>query len=238
MKFLGSQRFLILYSGLVTLAFSVTVLCGFVAQSKRGTFEQIDVQRINLVEPDGTIRMVISDKAQFPGSYIKGKEIPRPDRKSTGIIFIDDEGSEIGGLTFRGSKDNDGKVHSNGHLSFDQYMQDQIFAIDAGEDAGAHYSALTISDRPDYPITEEFDVAQKIRALPPDQQSSAWQKFYEAHPGYHPRIVFGRSVDKSSVLRMKDLDGHDRLVIQVTADGTPVIEFLDKDGKVIGRLPK
>src|SRR2546423_11098578 len=110
MKFLGSQRFLVVYSGLVTLVFCVTVLCAFVMQSKTAAFEQIDVQRINLVEPDGKVRMIISDKAHFPGSLIKGTEAPRSDRKTTGLIFIDDDGTEMGGLIFGGTKDKDGKV--------------------------------------------------------------------------------------------------------------------------------
>lgn len=238
MKFFGTQRFLAVYSGLVTLAFAVTVLCGFVMQSKRTTFEQIDVQRINIVEPDGKVRMVISDKARFPGSYIKETEFPRSDRKTTGMIFIDDEGTEMGGLIFGGSKDKDGKVQSNGHLSFDQYMQDQTFSIDAGEESGRRYSAITISDRGDYPITEALEAAQRIRALPEDQRTAEWKKFAATHPGDHTRIAFGRSIDKSAVLRMKDLDGHDRLVIQVTANGSPLIKFLDKDGKVVTQLPK
>ena len=238
MKFLDSQRFLVLYSGLVTLAFAVSVLCGFVNQTKKASFEQIDVQRINLVEPDGKIRMVISDKARFPGSYVNGSEFPRSDRKTTGMIFIDDDGTEMGGLIFGGVKDTNGKVSSNGHLSFDQYMQDQTFSIDAGEDSGKRWSAITISDRGDYPITEALEAAQRIRGLPEDQRAAEWKKFAATHPGDHTRIAFGRATDKSAVLRLKDLEGHDRLVIQVAADGSPIIKFLDGEGKVISQLPK
>lgn len=238
MNLFSNQRFLTVYSGVVTAGLGIAVLSGFTLQPRRTTFEQIDVQRINLVEPDGTIRMVISDKARFPGSYIKGTEFPRPDRKTTGMIFVDDEGTEMGGLIFRGSKDKEGKVQSNGHLSFDQYMQDQTFSIDAGEESGKRYSAITISDRGDYPITEALEAVQRIHALPEDQRAAEWKQFAATHPGDHTRIAFGRSTDKSAVLRMKDLEGHDRLVIQVTADGSPVIKFLDKDGKVMSQLPK
>jgi len=83
MRFLGSQRFLAVYSGLVTLAFCITILCGFVLSPKRNAFEEIDVQRINLVEPDGKLRMVISDRTRFPGSYIgqrNSKQRPKDHR--------------------------------------------------------------------------------------------------------------------------------------------------------------
>jgi len=144
----------------------------------------------------------------------------------------------MGGLTFDGSKDKDGSVHSNGHLSFDQYMQDQTFSIDAGEDGGQRYSVVAISDRGNYPITEALEAAQRINALPQDQRRAAWRKFIETHPGDNPRMVMGRDTDKSVALRMRDVEGRDRLLIQVSADGSPVIKFLDKDGKVISQLPK
>src|SRR5258708_32906109 len=61
-----SQRFLTIYSGVLTVVFAVTILGGF-APSKKPVFEEITVQRVNISEPDGTLRMVISDKALFPG---------------------------------------------------------------------------------------------------------------------------------------------------------------------------
>jgi hypothetical protein len=37
---------------------------------------------------------------------------------------------------------------------------------------------------------------------------------------------------------MKDSKERDRIVMQVQADGTPLIKFLDADGKVISQLQK
>jgi hypothetical protein len=33
------------------------------------------------------------------------------------------------------------------------------------------------------------------------------------------------------------VEGHDRIVIQVAADGSPVIRFLDPKGGIVGELP-
>ena len=238
MKIFARPQFLLVYSAIVTLAFAVTVLGGFAGAPKKVAFDEIDVQRINVVEPDGTVRLVISDKARFPGSFIKGQEHSRADRKSTGMLFMDDEGTEMGGLIFGGSKDKNGVIRSNGHLSFDQYMQDQIFVIDAGQDGDAHYSAILISDRGDYPITDAMEAAQRIAKLPPEQRQAEWKKFAASHPGDHTRIALGRADDKSVVLRMKDTEGRDRLVLEVAPDGNPVLEFLDANGKVISHLPQ
>jgi hypothetical protein len=65
--FLSSRRFLAIYSGCLTLVFALTVLAGFARHTQSGSFDQITVHRVNVVEPDGTVRLVISDKAEFPG---------------------------------------------------------------------------------------------------------------------------------------------------------------------------
>jgi hypothetical protein len=78
--------------------------------------EELDVQRINLREPDGTLRLVISNKSKAPGIFIKGKEYPHPDRKTAGMIFFNDEGTENGGLIFGGETSPDGIKHSSGQF--------------------------------------------------------------------------------------------------------------------------
>src|SRR6516165_4145394 len=118
----SSQRFLAVYSSLLTFAFAATVLLGSSAPPRDATFDAITVRRLNIVEPDGTLRFVLSSKSDFPGTYIKGKEHPRPDRRTAGMLFLNDEGSEVGGLIFGGSRDARGEIESHGHLSFDQYM--------------------------------------------------------------------------------------------------------------------
>ncbi len=233
-----SSKFLAIYSGTLTLAFAITVLGGFSGKSKPQHFDEISVGRINVVEPDGKLRLVISNRAQFPGSFIQGKEIERPDRQDTGLLFLDDEGTEMGGLTWGGSKDKNGKITADGHLSFDQYMQDQIFAIDAGREGGSKWSAMTFSDRGDYSIMEGFEAAKRIRALPEAERKAAWAKFRQEHPGDQNRVVIGRAPDNSSVLRLKDPQGRDRIVLKVDAKGDPAVQVLDAEGKVISQLPQ
>jgi hypothetical protein len=232
MRLLSSPRFLAIYSGILTLVFAATILAGFADTHRKQKFDEIDVGRINVVEPDGTLRMVISNKAVFPGIIIKGKETPHPTRKSAGILFFNDEGTENGGLIFGGSKDAKGTVTSYGHLSFDQYEQDQVFSIDAGEENGKRTSELRIIDQPDHPITQDLAEAARIGKLPKDQQPAEWRKYRATTPHSEPRIMLGRDDDRSVALRLKDVEGHDRIVIRVAADGTPALQLLDASGKV------
>lgn len=236
-KLFSSQRFLAIYSGVLTIAFAIVVLAGFAESRQRQVLDEVTVHRINIVEPDGTLRLVISNKSEFPGIIIKGKETPHPDRKTAGMLFFNDEGTENGGLIFGGSKDAQGKVSSYGHLSFDQYEQDQVFTIDAGEENGTRSSQLRIMDQPDHPITDEIAAADRIARLPKAEQTAAWEKYRATTPHSEPRVYLGRDDDRSVALRLKDVAGRDRIVVKVQPDGTPLLQFLNENGKVMSQLP-
>lgn len=92
-------------------------------------------------------------------------------------------------------------------------------------------------DEPDHPITQEVEAASRIAKLPKDQQEAAWKQFRATTPHAETRIVLGRDDDKSVALRLKDVEGRDRIVIRVQSDGTPVVQFLDEKGKVVSQLP-
>ncbi|HEV2420557.1 MAG TPA: hypothetical protein VGS59_02510 [Candidatus Acidoferrales bacterium] len=215
------------YATVTTLLIIVLVNSAFALEEQRTKFSAIDVQRINIVEPDGTLRMVISDKSQFPGIIINNKEHTHPNgRSSAGMIFYNDEGTENGGLIFGGMKDKTGTVSSYGHLSFDRYLQDQVFTIDASEEGKGKRSGLSIVDDPDWPITDFLSAT-------PDEQKN----FFKTHAPPRQRIYLGRTPDDSASLTLKDKDGHARIVIKVNPDGSPVIQFFDPSGKVISQLP-
>ena len=235
MKLLSSQRFLAVYSGVLTMVFALTVF-GSLAANRR-TFDEIDVHRINVVEADGTLRMVLSNKARFPGIIVKGKEYPHEERKTAGILFFDDEGTENGGLIFGGIRGKNGKVESWGHLSFDQYMQDQVFTIDAGEENGQRRSGIGIWDRGDYSLLDLIQASIRIEKLPQAQQESEWDKFFATHLGDAQRVYLGREADRTVALRLKDGQGHDRVILSVNSDGTAGLKFLDSTGKITSKFP-
>ena len=194
--------------------------------------------RINIVEPDGKIRMVLTNESNAPGYYLKNKEYSHDTRHSAGLLFFDDEGTEDGGLIYYLTKDAHGNVTgSNVHLSFDKYMQDQMFTIEAGSEDHKDYSFLNIQDRGNYPVTDAIAANQRISKLPKEQQGAEWKKFMATHPDDHVRIVLGRVADGSAVLRLKDKEEHDRIILRVAPDGSPQLQMLDASGKVLSELP-
>jgi hypothetical protein len=67
------------------------------SQAKDATFHTVTASRINVVAPDGTPRMVISNAKEFPRPILNGKVLKR--RVSpAGLVFYDKEGNERGGL--------------------------------------------------------------------------------------------------------------------------------------------
>jgi len=238
MSFLANQRFLAIYSGVLTLVFLITVLSGFTGSSGRLHLKELDVERINVVEPDGTLRMTISDRSLFPGFIVKGKEFPHPGRSAAGMLFFNDEGTENGGLIFGGEKGKDGKISNYGHLSFDQYMQDQTVVLE-GDQEGADYNKhLEINDQPLYPITDALGIAERYEADPTPENKAALEKFVSAHGGQTQRLFLGEDPKEGLTLNMKDDKGRSRIVLRVQPDGRPVLEFLDADGRIVSQLPK
>jgi hypothetical protein len=220
------------YSAVLTVVLCVVLLSG-ASSKKKASFDQIDVKRINLVEPGGTIRMVISNRADFPGLIVKGKEYPH-DRQTAGMLFFDDEGTENGGLIFGGSKDKDGKVQSWGHLSFDRYMGDQVMVLNAEEIDGQRHAGIEFVDEPDVPLKLVTDALQ----LSPDQGKSKLRELFSGNNKPQQRAYLGRKFDQSSALELEDAQGRDRILISVAANGNPTMKFLDEQGKVIEEFPK
>lgn len=227
-----TQRVLLAYSGVLTVVLCVVLLSG-ASSKKKASFDEINVKRINLVEPDGTIRMVISNRADFPGLIVKGKEYPH-DRQTAGMLFFDDEGTENGGLIFGGSKDKDGKVQSWGHLSFDRYMGDQVMVHNAEEMDGQRHAGIEFVDEPDVPLNLVTDALQ----LSPDQRKSKLRELFSGKNKPQQRAYLGRKFDQSSALELEDAQGRDRILISVAANGNPTMKFLDEQGKVIEEFPK
>lgn len=232
MKILFGNRFLVVYSGVLTTVFAVSMLSGFVVAPKRTTLQELDVQRINVVEPDGTLRMVISDHARFPGVIIRGKEYAQA-RPQAGMLFYNDEGSENGGLIFGGHKDAQGKiVDSGGSLTFDKYEQDQLVQLIGAHDSSGHEAGLIISDRPDRPIQDDMSESAAIDKMPAASRERLQRERQKTGYNGATRITVARGDDGAAKIILRDALGRPRIVMGVTKDGSASLKFLDADGKV------
>ncbi len=230
-------RWLKLYA-LVSSALLVgLIFLGAQKPGHKARFDEIDVGRINVVEPDGTLKLVLSNKASFPGLIFKMKEYPHPNRKTAGILFFNDDGTENGGLIFGGRKEPGGTASGYGHLSFDAFEQDQVFSIDASEEGGKKTSGLAVIDRPDYSIIELVELMERVKGLDPEAQKAEFEKFQAGHGASSRRLYLGRRDDQSVALQLMDPQGRERIRLRVGADGTPTITLLDASGRAVSEWP-
>lgn len=229
MRFNPSQ-FLGSCTGVLILGAALT-LTGAGSPPRNAKFNTITVQRIDVREPDGTPRLIISNAARAPGIIIKGHEQPHPSRKSAGMIFYNSEGTETGGLIFDGHQSADGTRHSSGSLTFDRYEQDQIVQLVESENGQNRYGGVVVNDQPDPMI--DWAAINRARNLRGAAQRAA---FKAAHAGGTQRVFIGRAKDKSSELALRDASGKLRLILKVTATGKASIEFLDSKGNITRRL--
>jgi hypothetical protein len=222
----------LIYMWLAAISMFLCVLAwGQTAVERKTTsFYEIDVQRINVREPDGTLRMTISNSATAPGLIFKGREHPFPNRQAAGILFFNDEGTENGGLLFGGTKKGQ-NVSSGGHLSFDQYEQDQVISLDQTEEHGRRRAGLTFFDRPATPIP--LEVIDNVNTPEGDAE---FEKLTAAGGFGYPRLFIGKAEDRASTVILRDAKGLARLKLTVTPAGAASIDFMDESGKVVRHI--
>lgn len=196
-----TTKILLAYSTLVTTFLAILVLAGF-ASPRVQRFDEIDVHRINVRESDGTLRMVISNRARLPGVIEKGKEHLKTDRPYAGMLFYNDEGTENGGLVFGGHRNANGEIVDSGaSLSFDRYgAKSQIVQLAGVDDSKDHLVGLMVS---------ESDPTNTRR-----------------------RVFIGHDKEGAASVSLMDRNGRRRILLQVAADGTPSLSFLDAEGRV------
>ena len=200
--------------------------------TRNGNFDVLTAQRINIVEPDGRLALVISDHAnQHPGR-IDGKDIPARDRPA-GLIYFNEEGDECGGFLWNGNKKENGMT-----LTADQYKNDQIMALDYEDDHGATPSRMygfRLWDRSDsFTLGKELAYSDSLQRL---HDTAAY------HAGFEilrkrglvgvDRLFLGRTKDGSTGLFLRDDKGVPRLRIYVSKQNEPVIETLNEKGEMV-----
>lgn len=209
------------------------------AGPQKAVFDEVSVKRLNIVEPNGKYRLVLSNSERFPGLFMEGKEYKHHSRAGGGMLFFNDEGDEVGGLTYGSNRSGD-QYSASGSLTLDQYKQDQTVGIQYTEANGRRTAGLRVWDRPDYSIKPLMEMSDRAARAPSDAEKQKirgeMQAFANANGGGGAERVFaGKAID-DAIVRLADKSGKTRLLLKVGADGMPSIEFLDPQGKVVKRI--
>lgn len=206
----------------MALALCAALLVGAKAVPKDASFGSIDAERINIREPDGTLRLTISNQASFPGAFVRNREVEHP-RDVAGFLFFNDEGTEQGGLIYNGRVGKDGKPSSGLSLTFDRYQQDQQMQLLGVDEGGAHFAGLAFNDVADGTIRPIFSDADKAANEAGDHAITQ-------------RVFLGKSASRNSTLQLLDARGKPRLELSVAPSGDARIVFLDEAGKPVREI--
>src|SRR5262249_11318287 len=94
---------LLLLSNTLSLATTcILLLAGFGGPARRASFQEIDVERINVVGSQGKPVMVLTNRQRMPGPSMNGKDYPPSVSEGrnllSGMLFFNEQGDEVGGL--------------------------------------------------------------------------------------------------------------------------------------------
>ncbi len=230
------------YAVIVTILFASAGV--YLLKNKNDHFKEITVERINVVESNGQNRLIISNKERSPEvyEYGKGYNPPIAGHNRPGFIFYNDEGTENGGLTFMGHTDSSGKYIATGHLSFDQYNQNEVIYLQYADDNGQQTTGLHVDDwqqkPPFWQFREKYKAIQKLPEGPDKKQ--LLNHLMNPQPGqsaFAQRVFVGKD-DKTAMVILSDRTGKPRIQLLVDSSGTPKLNFLDGQGHIIYSLPK
>jgi hypothetical protein len=211
-------------------------------------FNEIDVERINIVEKDGTVKMVITNVDRFPNgtSTINNRPTNAERKKRSGMLFFNEEGIECGGFIYDGKKTENG--HSAGlSLTYDQYDGDQVMQLltqDVGKgDKRFVSSTLAFNDRPDKESQlKTMEIMQELEVLRQKDPKAMEKKYkeYEAQGilGGVPRVMLGKSRSQNNGLFLFDDKGMPKAMFYVDKENNAKLDFYDERGNIIASFPE
>ena len=237
-------RFLSTYAMLssILLLIALFLILKMNRKTENLTVEELTAKRINIIEPNGQPRLVLSNVEKSPANLNHGKPVGIPGGNRGGLIFYDDEATECGGLVFSGRKDSSGKYFASGHFSFDQYNQNQVLYLQYLDDNGDRKTGLYVDDWHNSPPYPEFRRTYKeTEKLPngPERDAKLKQLLEPANsdPAFAHLVFIGKDAAKSALINLADKKGKTRIQLIVDSTGEAKINFLDTIGKVIYSLP-
>jgi hypothetical protein len=234
-------------SNLVLLGFVTFILFSSFGHQDANQTKEITLERINIVNADGTPVMVISNKERIANAVMGGKKYPvsmiEGRDKMAGIIFFNEGGDEMGGLIFNSFKMQNGKVAGMGHLSFDRFNDNQVISLEHNENQNGVRSGLTFYDRPgDGTFKKSLDLIEEANqaSISPERKAeiNATFKNWSTQKALGAQRLFIGSRNETVQLELKDKKGNVRGRFSVDDKGDAKLEFLNEKGEITSVFPK
>ncbi|MDO7847772.1 hypothetical protein Q5H92_15495 [Hymenobacter sp. M29] len=231
-----SLRLLQVWVGVLTLlVVGLLLALVYLLQTQRSPV--LTAERINIVEPDGQLKMVISgSRRQHPG-MLNGRSLPARER-GAGLTFFNEAGDECGGLLYNGNPREASMVYS-----IDQFRNDQLMQLQYDQRAGTgpvvRSYGLKLWDRNDsFPLTRELAYLDSLTAL---HDTAAYRRgvaqLVASNQLGAERLFLGRAASGETGLFLRDSKGRVRLKIYIDTHDQPVMQLVDASGQPAKLLP-
>lgn len=211
-------------------------------------FTEIDVERINIIEKDGTVKMILTNVERFPNgtTTVNNRPTTEDRKKRSGMLFFNEDGMECGGFIYDGTKNDSG--HSSGlSLTYDQYDGDQVMQLLTQDYQQGNKrmvsSSLAFNDRPAKESQiKTAAIMKELEALRKTDPKEMQRKFKEYEQqelvGGVPRVLLGKTRSQNNGLFLFDDQGKPRAMFYVDKDNNAKLDFLDDKGSVISSFPQ
>lgn len=233
---------------LATVTGMVFIISSAFKNSGNQRFSEIDVERINIIEKDGTVKMIITNVERFPnGNDIINERPTNDDRKKrSGMLFFNEDGIECGGFIYDGQKNENG--HSAGlSLTYDQYDGDQVMQLLTTDFKQGNKrvvsSGLTFNDRPKTESQlKTFEIMEELKELRKKDPEAMQEKYkqYEEQGlvGGAVRVMIGKNRSENNGLFLFDDKGSPRAMFYVDKENNAKLDFFNGKGEVIASFPE
>jgi len=233
-------------------AFAVCVVAGILLTSlyafktsENRKFGTIDVERINIVEKDGTVKMLITNVEHFPtiGDSTNG-QAEHKRKKRSGMLFFNEEGIECGGFIYDGAKNKKG--HSSGlSLTYDQYDGDQVMQLLTTDNKKGNKrivsSVLAFNDRAKNETQQgSILINEELKAIKDPKERRKKYKEYKDKQllGSTRRIMLGKTKSENNGLFLFDDKGKPRAQFSIDKDNNVKLVAYDEHGNIVSSWPQ
>lgn len=194
-----------------TLVMTVLLSAAFyVGPSERNPagerFQEITTERLNIVGPDDTSRIVLSNEKRFPPPVLNGDTIRARSIAPAGMVFYDASGNEVGGFATVSARGTERAA-----LVFD-YANSEAIGLSKADTEDAYRAGISIADR------------LPLSADPLEEGTVGTERVSIANENGTARVV------------LNDGEGRPRVRLVVEESGAPRVEVLGEDGSVVDAL--
>jgi hypothetical protein len=225
-----------------TIAIAVLLLAAFRSPTNMRV-DTLEVERIDILNEGGTPALSLAGQGRLPGPTFGGTEYPQElsggRTTAAGMIFFNERGDEVGGLTYQGDVTEDG-YRASGGVTFDQFRQDQVVSLRYSDNGTRRSAGVDVWDRSTEVAIEDLLPLLMARREATGAQRDSIEAVLQsmAGEGLAAHRIFLGSQNGTALLMLRDAQSRTRLRILVDSLDTPRLEFLDESGEVFYSIPQ